>query len=81
MSLQFPRTVVMLKFNNVLHRPMVSLYLTLGLRMKWFASNMSNGLFSQKLFQITRDVTGAVYNEGLERHHQTEHFATTLLSC
>ena len=50
MSLQFPRTVVVLKFNNVLHRPVVSLDFSLGLGMKWFPANMSNGLFFQELF-------------------------------
>ena len=44
MCLQFPRTVVMLEFNNVLHCTMVSLYLALGLRMERLPPNMSNGL-------------------------------------
>ena len=46
MSLQFPGTVVMLKFNNVLHRPVVSLDLTLGLRMNWFSKH-SSGMSTQ----------------------------------
>ena len=53
MSLQFFRTLVMLEFNNILHRPVVSLDFSVGLWMKWFPANMSNGLFFQELFQIT----------------------------
>ncbi len=39
MSLQFFRAVVMLKFNNVLYCPVVSLYFSLVLGMKWLSVN------------------------------------------
>jgi len=60
MCLQLFRAVVVLEFNNVLHCPVVSLDLTLSLRMKWLPTNMNNRLFCQKLFQITGDITGAI---------------------
>ena len=43
MSLQLFRAVAMLKFNDVLHCPVVSLDLSLGLGMKWSPTNMSDG--------------------------------------
>ena len=61
--LQLPREVIVLQFDDVLHRPMITLYLALGLRVIRRATDMIHTLAVEPFSQIAGDVGRTIIAE------------------
>ena len=58
--LQFPREVIVLKFDDILHRSMITFDLSLGHRAIRGSSHMSYALFFQIDSQLSRKITRTI---------------------
>ena len=55
--LQFPRKVIVLKFDDILHRSIIAFDLPLGHSMIRGSLFMSHVLIYQKVFQLSQNIT------------------------
>ena len=55
-TLQLARQIIILQLDHILHGPVVSLDLSLSLRMKWSPPHMIHSFLTQEVGQLTADI-------------------------